>query len=288
MAETIRTIEELDLNAPDELLDMQLYLRYNFELIKDILEMGSDFFFNIVDGKVPGYSPLNVVAHDSEITTTLGTVGHQNGLLHEYSATADIDSISSSDVGDTHEITITGLDADLNEVDPFVVALDGQNRVAFPTSLRRIQCVRNNTGTITLGVVYVYVNTAIVAGVPTDTAKVRSSIHRITPPTGAEVSNERCANSVKTIPAGFTGFVVFGKTTVSDNKALELTFWIRPENGVFTLAHHIDIKDNNYDYFFKLPGIVPEKADLEIRAYVDVGTAEVAANYDLVLKEIAA
>ncbi len=35
--------------------------------------------------------------------------------------------------------------------------------------------------------------------------------------------------------------------TVSDAKALELTFWGRPEGSVIKLTHNIDIKENNYD-----------------------------------------
>ena len=115
---------------------------------------------------------------------------------------------------------------------------------------------------------------------------MRSSIRRTIPPAGAAVSNELCATAVKTVPAGFTAFVVFGKMTVSDNKPIELTFWVREEDGVFVLAHNIDILGTNYDYFFKLPGVISEKADLEVRASVNAGTADVAANYDLVLKQI--
>ena len=159
--------------------------------------------------------------------------------------------------------------------------------MALPTSLFRIQCIRNDTSTATLGVIWVYVNTAIIGGVPTDKTKVRSSIQRISPSSGAGVSNERCANSVKTVPASKEAFIVFGKMTVSDAKALELSFWTRPENGVPILAHHIDIKDNNYDYFFKLPASIPANTDIEVRAFVTSGTAHVSANYDMIFKDVA-
>ena len=80
--------------------------------------------------------------------------------------------------------------------------------------------------------------------------------------------------------------MLFGKTTVSDAKALELTFWGRVEGGVFTQQHNIDVKNNNYDYFFKLPLPIPEKTDIEIRAFVTSGTAEVSAAYDIILQDI--
>ena len=104
--------------------------------------------------------------------------------------------------------------------------------------------------------------------------------------TSAIVSNERDTNTVFTIPAGKSAFIVFGKMTVSDTKAIELTFWGRQNGGVFQLFHHIDVKNNNYDYFFKLPLSSTEKADVEVRASIDVGTADVAAVYDIVLVDL--
>ena len=89
-------------------------------------------------------------------------------------------------------------------------------------------------------------------------------------------------STVFTVPADKTGYIVFGKATVSDAKALELSFWVRKVGKVFLQTHHIDIKDNNYDYFFKLPGRLEEKSDVEVRATVDVGTAEVSAHYDII------
>ncbi|MCK4710641.1 MAG: hypothetical protein KAU21_18650 [Gammaproteobacteria bacterium] len=246
----------------------------------------SDFYFDVAAGQVAGHDPLPVIGHDSNISTTLGTVGHENGLLHEHSTTADIDSISSTDAGNTHDITIEGLDIDYNPVAPFTVTLNGLSRVALPTSLFRITCVRNDTSTATLGEVYVFVDTPLTSGKPTDETKIRSSIQRIVPASGAGVSNERCANSVKTIPAGKEAYIVFGKMTVSDSKAIELSFWVKPENGVPILAHHIDIVADNYDYFFKLPASVAEKTDVEVRAFVTSGTAHVSANYDMILKDM--
>ena len=85
------------------------------------------------------------------------------------------------------------------------------------------------------------------------------------------------------MPDGYDAYVVFGKTTVSDAKALELTFWGGIGQTAMRQSHHIDIKNNNYDYFFKLPQKVVEHTDLEVRATIDSGTGEVSVNYDIVL-----
>ncbi len=34
--------------------------------------------------------------------------------------------------------------------------------------------------------------------------------------------------------------------------------------------------------FFKLPGKLVEKSDIEVRATIDVGTGEVSAHYDII------
>jgi len=245
-------------------------------------ESTKDFFFEVANSNIYDKTPVSVVGHDSAISTSIATICDNTGGLHTYSTSADIDSISSDHTGDTHDITITGLDVNYNPVAAQTVTLSGQNRVAIPTPLFRIQSVYNATGTATQGSIWVYVNTAISSGKPTDLTKIRKSIHRVGGSAGATVSNEKDTSSVYTVPAGKTGYIVFGKMTASDAKAIELTFWVRPYNGVFLIAHHIDIKDNNYDYFFKLPGKVYEKSDIEVRASGDA-SSEVSVAYDIIL-----
>lgn len=246
--------------------------------------MNKDFFFEVVAGNVKGHTAENVVGHDNAIITSLSTIGLNTGLVATHSTTADIDSISSENVGDTHDIWIKGVDVNYVEVEQ-TVTLNGQSRVALNTPLMVVNCMSNLTATPTLGVIWVYVNTAIVLGKPTDLTKIRSSITRVLPAAGATYSNERCTSTIKAVPAGKTAYIVFGKTTVTDNKAMELTFWVTPEGGVPKLTHHIDIKNNNYDYFFKTPGKVLEKSIIEVRASIDVGSAEISANYDIVYKD---
>lgn len=255
-----------------------------YRLYRFVLTMGNkDFYFEVSRGSVRNHSSVNVIAHDEAISTTLSTVGNNIGMLQGYSTTADIDSISSDNAGDTHNITIEGLDVNYEPVAAQTVTLNGQTRVALTTPLFRVNRVYNATGTATLGAIWVYVNTAITAGKPNDLTTIRSSIGRVGG-AGADVSSERDSNSVFTISNnGMTGYLVFGKTTVSDSKAIELTFWGRPAGGVFSLQHTIEIKDNNYDYFFKLPLKIPSKTDIEVRATVGSGSAIVSAVYDIIL-----
>lgn len=241
----------------------------------------TDFLMECAKGNVAGHSVETLRGHDNNISTTLATVGEENGNLYTYSSSADIDSISSSSASDTHDITIEGLDATYAEVTQ-TVTLTGQTPVTLGTSLMRVNHVYNNVGTTltkTLGIVYVFVSGGTVtAGVPQTVADIRGTI-----PLLGTLSTEHHQNSVFTVPAGKTAYIVFGKTTVTDAKALELTFWGGVGQSAMAVSHHIDVKDNNYDYFFKVPQVVTEKTDLEVRATVDTGTAEVSVAYDIVL-----
>lgn len=237
----------------------------------------SDFLLDVAKGDVAAHTGVNIVSHDTNISTSITTISDSNGGLQNYSTTADIDSISSENASDTHDITIVGLDATFTEVTQ-TKTLTGQTRAALDTPLLRVNSVFNATGTATLGDIWVYVDTPLTAGKPTDLTKIRTGMQML-----GSISEERSTSSVYTIPADKTAFIIFGKTTVSDSKAIELTFWGRSNGGVFSLQHHIDIKDNNYDYFFKLPLAIPEKTDLEVRATVSQGTAEASAVYDLIL-----
>lgn len=247
------------------------------------LDHPRDFFFEVAAGNIFNHESLVIIGHDNNIGTSIATIGNNLGAVHTYSTSADIDSISSDDASDTHDIVIEGLDVDYNNVAAQTVTLNGQTRVALPTPLFRITSIYNDTTTPTLGIVWVYVNTALTAGKPSDETKIRKSIHHSEGSIGNSISNEVSTSSSYTIPAGKTGFIVFGKLTVSDSKALSLHFWVRPQGRLFKVAHLIDLKNNSYDYFFKSPTVIPEKTDLEIRASVDAGTANVAIAYSLIL-----
>lgn len=240
--------------------------------------MSKDFYFEVARGSVNGHSAANRVAHDANIGTTLSTVGEENQNTYTWSTTADIDTITSDSNSDTHDIYIDGLDANYEPVQQ-TVTLTGQTAATLDTPLMRINCMRNLTGTATLGTIYVWVSGGgSTLGVPNTAADIRSTIQLIN-----GFSNERCTLSIYTIPAGKTGYIVFGKTTVSDSKAVEIIFRGRLVGGVFSTEHHIDIVADNYDYFFKLPLKMPEKSDLQVLAKVDSGTAEVSAVYDIIL-----
>ena len=276
------TPEHIDVKSRRDDPDFDIWLQKNLEIIQELLGV-KDFFFEIASGNKEGMFSLNVAGHSDNVGATLMTVGNYTATLQQYSADGaeDIDSISSSSAADTHEMIVVGLTGELKLVIQ-KVQLAGQARVALDTPINRVQLIYHaqTTNVATVGRVFVFVNTSLLAGVPLDTTKIRSHTELI-----STISKETDANSVKTIPAGKVGLVVFGKVTVTDNKALELSFWGRPQGGVFQQSHHVDLLNNNYDYFFKVPLLVREKMDIEVRATIASGVAEVSVHYDIIIMD---
>lgn len=116
-------------------------------------------------------------------TATTGYTLWSNGVdqAHETYVAANtnsIDSVSSTNAGDTQQVVIEGhTESGGNKT--FVsqtATLNGQTRVALSTALNRSTRIYNNGTTDLAGAVYVYENTALTSGKPTDTTKIHVSI----------------------------------------------------------------------------------------------------------------
>ncbi len=112
-----------------------------------------------------------------DIGATQETIWQQGGE-EVLPTTNSIDTISSSDATDTqttimvgHTVIGTGLDAKFTQVIQ-TVTLNGQNKVVLPTPLARVQRAADTNTSVYGGDVYIYEDTAISSGVPTDGTKV--------------------------------------------------------------------------------------------------------------------
>ena len=91
------------------------------------------------------------------------------------STTNSIDSFSSSNAADTQTLRVEGTTISGNNLTFSVqdIILTGQTRGVLATPLSRVTRIANVANTTrTLGSVYVYENTAISGGVPTDASKI--------------------------------------------------------------------------------------------------------------------
>jgi len=144
--------------------------------VGDIVNFES-FILAVRQGKIDGHALFsqqgnrtNLQKGDSKVIWDL--VDEDD---YTFSTTAAIDSISSSNTLDAVDITILGLDENFLPVSQTIL-LDGQTRVALDTPLLRHNKSFNDSSVDLGGDVYIYENTAITAGKPNDTTKIRGFI----------------------------------------------------------------------------------------------------------------
>jgi len=229
-------------------------------------------------GKAPDFD-----TGDGEVTIWDGADDAKAAQMqYQYSATADIDSISSSNNGDTQDVEIQGLDSNWDLVTQ-TVTLTGQTRKALSTNLIRVFRMTNVGSTDIAGDVYCYVNSAITLGVPDDSTKVRAVINS---------SNNQTSMAIYTIPRLKTGYMrdwyaAIAGSLKSTNYVVSL--FARPTGEVFQLKHQSAISEggtSTYKHEYKEPEVFEAKTDLEIRVSITAGGvtgAALAAGFDIVL-----
>ena len=251
---------------------------------------------SIAKGDVTGHSFIHKFGAAPDFDTADGAVTVWDGaadgvawenMVYDYSATADIDSISSddqlNDVGITLEIQ--GLDSnyDLVVQTATLDATDARTRVALSTSLIRVFRVKNTSSTGLTGRVVVYPNTALTAGVPTDKSKIRAIVHP---------ENNQTEMAVFTIPDGYTCYMrSWYAAAAGANKSTNYIVRVkaRPFGQVFQLKHRSALSDIGTSYIqhtYVEPEVFAAKTDIEMTVEMTAGGGTggaVAGGFDLVL-----
>jgi len=176
-----------------------------------------------------------------------------------------IDSISSSNAVDNEEIylechTVEGTGADQQfTFMTQTVNLNGQTRVALPTPVARVSKAYNNNGTELVGNVYVYQNTALVAGVPQDSTKVHAHI-----PQGFQQSFKGATTFSNEDYYVLTG----GFGSVSNKQAASVDFYleVRTPGKVFRQGAAVSAGSAGGSWDIDLDPciIIPKNADIRI------------------------
>ena len=242
----------------------------------------------IAKGDVVGHTFIHKYGRSPDFDNTDGDVsiwdgaddGGTNEMQYNYSTSAIIDSIVSSNAGDTQDIEVQGLDTNYALVTQ-TITITGQTRKALDTSLIRVFRLVNVGSTDVAGNVYCYENTALTAGVPTDTTKIRAMIVD---------GNNQTGMAIYTVPAGKTGYL--RQWFASSSGAKKTTNYLiklkaRPFGQVFNLKHSVSIADDApYMHPYIEPQTFTEKTDVEMTAFAtDTGitAASVSGGFDMVL-----
>jgi hypothetical protein len=195
-----------------------------------------------------------------------------------------IDSISSGNTNDIEVVRIEGHTM-TGDAKTFVVqtaTLNGRTRVALTTPLNR--CTRvahaNQSSTNLVGEVYVYENTALTNGKPTDTTKIH-----LTVPAGKNKSQKASTSLSNTdywIVTSYRGSLLEKASAFAD-----VAFEVREQGGVFQEIEDVACSSSqNGNFTFKPFFIVPKNADVRLVAVSDSTSRDVSGSIQGYLAEV--
>lgn len=224
---------------------------------------------------------------DNSTYTTLMEL--PSGVLNEVYATGNtIDTISSSSASDTGTVIIEGhtlSGSDLTFVSQ-TATLNGQNKVTLTTPLYRATRLANTGAADEVGDIYVYEDTAIVSGVPSDGTKVHVMIK------AANQNNQsfKASTSISSQDYWIITQAFASINTKAGSPIAEIQIQVRQFGGVFRTAAiaSVGVGGSSWAGFsFDPVIIVPANADVRMRALGSAAGLNVSGwmNGYLALKE---
>lgn len=233
-----------------------------------------------VDGKG---KTLRKFGRNNAVGSSFETVW-QTGGDETYATTNAIDTISSSNSGDTQAVRIEGHAIDNGEL-TFVVqsaTLNGQNKVVLSTPLARITRLYNNGTTDFAGTIYGYEDDTVTAGVPQTTSKIHMTVTEGNQSEKAATSISKDDYYIVTNAQ----FFVFTKTA----ETVEFIGEIREvgtTNKVWRRIYStVASNTQTYSETFDPPFIIPKNHDIRVRAKSDGTTVEVGASFNGYLAKV--
>lgn len=185
-----------------------------------------------------------------------------------------IDSISSSSTSDTIQLTVEGHTMTGGDRTFVVqtVTLSGRTRVALTTPLNRATRVYNSNAVNLVGNVYVYQNTAISSGKPTDTTKIHLTVR------AGKNQSEKASTSLSStdywIITGFRGSVLKKTAGFAD-----VEIQARLAGGVFRQLEDVATSSGSAGIFrFKPYLIIPPNSDIRLIAVADSSGTDVSGS----------
>lgn len=165
---------------------------------------------------------------------------------------------------DTGTITLTGLNTDF-EVITESKTMTGTSAVTTTATFARLidAVYTNSSGVANAGVITVSRGGTAVAAIPIGYGASR--------------------NATYTVPAGKTAYLMQGNGNIGKGNNGEGHFKYRLENSSFVTAFIFLMYQNQFDFQFSCPIVLPEKTDLDVTAIVSNSGTAVGCAYDLIL-----
>lgn len=227
---------------------------------------------------------------DQNVWTTIWETAQDQP--HETYVTTDaIDTVSSSDAADTnviqiegHTVTGTGSSSEFIFVTQSAT-LNGRNKVTLTTPLARVSRVYVDNGGSIAGDVFVYEDTALTAGKPTDTTKIHITMRGTLGHTQSFKGATTLSNTDYGIITG--GYVAVDKKTSS---SADFQMEVRMPGGVFRPASgRIALNSSGQStaqIIFKPYAILPKNSDIRVVVNAGSNNTEVDVTFQMYLAKV--
>jgi hypothetical protein len=232
--------------------------------------MAASFYFptddiklNIARGLVKGTSHIHKFgAVPTMSVNTTGTVWDINDTLYPWSAfsTSSVITVSATVAENGHQVTISGLDDNYNNLTETVVISAGS--ATTTNQFRRV--FRASSDQPSTNNVDIKVGLTVVARIL--------------------AGNSQTLMAVYTIPAGHTGYIWKGTMSAQASADATGSMFIRYFGQTsFRIGHSFEVSGvgGPYTYDFPIPIPIPEKSDIDVRATTRSNNGRYTAIFDL-------
>lgn len=233
-----------------------------------------------------GKSLLKFGRNDDLDTGSRETIWSAGG--NETFVTANlIDTISSSSSSDTQSVqieyhTISGSGTSSQFTFGLQnVTLNGQNKVTLGVPCARVSRIRNNGSVSFDGDVYVYEDTAITSGVPSDTTKIHAE---------AFAGDNQTFKASTTFSNTDYAFVtsVYGSVKRATSAVIDLQLEVRSPGGIFLPKFEFSVTQSGgvAQIMFDPYLIVPKNNDVRMTGSSNTNNATADAGFSAILAEV--
>ena len=229
------------------------------------------YLYDIAEGNISDHEAVRRYGYNTDVAAALETV-YTVSNLKTYLTAAERLQVKSTDTDDdgspagngARTVTVYGLDANYAEINE-TVTMNGTTNVTTDASFLRVSSIEVATAGTTgynEGTITVSNNAGAII-----LAQIRAQIN---------ISH----GAFYTVPAGHTLYVTQAMATESSSKGCRFEFWVRPFGGLWGMQRSIVLIDSSIVVPMTVPMKVPEKSDVEIRAYAILAGAIVTAGFE--------
>jgi hypothetical protein len=251
--------------------------------------INTNYYLELARGRIYGATTIHKFGLAEDIDTDDGIVNIWDGMdpdigskipNYTYSTTADITTMSSTDVGSSCVINVQGLDENWDLVVQRV-ALNGQSPVLLTVPLIRVfrgymdcsQKLPNGEH------VYIHTGATLSGGKPTDDSTVRAIID------GYRAQTQM---AMYTVPRGYKLYITRGWATTTGKSQGNLIMTIRTRffGKVWRQLHVVALKASGStvsDRSYEIPIVFEGQQDLEYLAATDTNDAGCSAGFHAML-----